>query len=127
VEDNDHFMDRVRQYRQTYLTYLVDERKVFSENANLYFTQQTMEQILNSDYMERSARSRETGDRMVHYGRDYFDPLDLDGLPRFSYRSLPAGSSFQLLWTDLVILILMPVILFYLCTIAFNRYDVRSD
>jgi ABC-type transport system involved in multi-copper enzyme maturation permease subunit len=127
IKDNDNFINQARQYRQTYLSYLIDERKVFSENANLYFTQQTMEQILNSDYMERRERARETGEKMVHYGRDYFGPLNLAGLPRFTYRFDPIGHSIRSVLTDFIILLLLPVILFYLCTIAFNRYDVRSD
>ncbi len=127
VQNHDDFMDQARQYRRSYLTYLIDERKVFSDNANLYFTQQTMEQIQNSDYMERIEHANRTGQTFVSYGSDYFGPLNLEGLPQFQFHPAPLARTLRAILIDILILALLPLLLFYLSVVAFNRYDVRSE
>jgi hypothetical protein len=107
------------------MDYIVNERKVFSDNANLWFTRQTIEQILNSDYAERSAASRR-GEEVEFYGPEDYDGLDLEGMPRFTPRSGTILDSMRPVIFDLILLIVLSILLFYGCSVAFNRYDVRT-
>ena len=127
IQDHEDFIDQARQYRRSYLSYLMDERKVFSENANLYFTQQTMEQIRNSDFDERRRKQREGVEGIVFYSRDYFGPLDLTGLPQFRFQPMSLSRSILNILPDAAIRVCLTVVMFFLCSIAFNRYDVRSN
>lgn len=114
-------------YRQNFLTYWIDERKLFSDNANLYFTRQTMDQIINNDYEERGRLSREGVEGIKFYGPDDYDPLDMTGLPQFIYQPASLGRSLHYVLMDMSILIILSVLLFYFSIIAFNRFDVRAD
>jgi len=127
IENHEAFIDQARQYRQSYLSYLIDERKVFSGHANLYFTQQTMEQIQKSDFAERMREAGGPGKNMVSYDRDYYDPLDLTGLPQFQFQSIALSQSIRYVLLDTVLLLCLSIVLFYLCSVAMNRYDVRSN
>ena len=127
IQDHEVYLDQARIYRQTFLTYWIDERKLFSDNANLYFTRQTMDQIMNADYEERRRLSREGVEGIKFYGPDDYDPLDMTGHPQFIYQPASLGRSFQLVLLDMVILIILTVLLFYFSSVAFNRFDVRTD
>lgn len=127
IVDHEIYLDQARMYRQSFLTYMIDERKIFSDNANLYFTRQTMDQIINNDFAERSRLSNEGVEGIKFYGRDDYDPLDLTGLPRFNLYPASLGWSLRHILLDMSILIILSVLLFYFSAIAFNRFDVRPD
>jgi ABC-type transport system involved in multi-copper enzyme maturation permease subunit len=113
IDDHEAFLDQARMYRKSFLDYMISERKIFSDNANLYFTRQTMDQIINNDYEKRSRLSREGVKGIVFYGRDYYDPLDLTGLPQFTFQPASLGRSFQHILPDMGILILLSSLFFY--------------
>jgi len=122
----ERFVEQTRNYRQQYMDYIINERKVFSDNANLWFTRQSIDQILNSNYEERSAANRR-GEEVEFYGPDDYEALSLNGMPRFV---LPADSildSMRPIIIDFMILLFISILLFYSCSVAFNRYDVRAD
>jgi len=127
IQDHEVYLDQARMYRQNFLSYWIDERKLFSDNANLYFTRQTMDQIINNDYDERGRLSREGVEGIKFYGPDDYDPLDMTGLPQFIYQPASLGRSLQHVLMDMGILIILSVLLFYYASIAFNRFDVRAD
>ena len=53
------FLDQARQHQADFVSYLKDDRMVFTKNANLFFCRQTMDQILNNNYEERMRLRRE--------------------------------------------------------------------
>lgn len=121
------FLDQARTHRQSYLSYLLNDRKVFSENANLYFCRQTMDQIENSDYDERLEKAGGPGKKMESFGPEDYPALDLTDLPEFNLKYPSVIQSIRFILLDLGILICISLILFYLCAISFNRYDVRAN
>ncbi|MBN2415085.1 ABC transporter permease subunit [bacterium] len=126
INHHELYMDQARQFRSTFLSYLTNEKKVFSENANLYFTQRTMDQIIHNDYEERLAKRRQ-GVETLTYGRDSCEPFDLSDVPRFSYREPGVAASLHFVFLDLLVLLVLTAVIFYLSVISFHRYDVRQN
>lgn len=126
INHHDLFMDNARQFRQTFLSYLTNDRKIFSENAYLYFTQQNRSQIENSNYIERMDKKKR-GESVVSFSRNDCGPLDLNDLPQFSLQTTGIGQSLRFVLIDFSILVILTVILFYLCVVSFHQCDVRQN
>ena len=127
INHHDLFMDDARQFQQIYLSYLTNDRKIFSENAYLYFTQQDMNQIENSDFNERMIKWKNGDHTVAYYSGDNCKPLDLFDLPQFSLQNPSISLSVSFVLIDLSMLIILNVLLFYLCVVSFNKYDVRQN
>jgi len=118
VYNYEHFLEEVRNYRNTMMSYLNNDRKIFSEHANEYFTQLEMEEIYHSQYEKRE----ENG---MTFGFYNTPPIDLSEIPEFHFQNLTLQDHINDLITGILLLLTYSLIVFQVCMNRFLKYDVR--
>ena len=114
----DEFLESARNYRSALMNYLVNDRKIFSDNAHEYFTQLDKEEIGNSRYEERVKANSSHG----FYNTQ---PLDLTGLPKYTFQaSSPEGSTAGFILRIMLILFYTGIIILF-TGYRFGKYDAR--
>jgi ABC-type transport system involved in multi-copper enzyme maturation permease subunit len=115
----DDFMQDVREYRETLISHF-ESNKWFGDFR--YITAQPLDEILP---IEENSRIRRSGEIPESWNNHKNPPLDLEGVPMFSYSEpgIPA-----LLYQSLLIIILLILIgsiLYFLTIRSFQSYDIR--
>jgi ABC-type transport system involved in multi-copper enzyme maturation permease subunit len=118
VHHYEHFLEEVRNYRNTLMSYLINDRKIFSDHANEYFTQLDMDEIQNSQIDKR----RENG---TIFRIQNLPPMDLSGIPAFRFQNLKLQDHINDLITGILLLLTYSLIVFLICMNRFMKYDVR--
>jgi len=118
VNHYEHYLEELRNYRNTLMSYLNNDRKIFSEHANEYFTQIDMDEIQNSQYDKREKNGS-------NFSRENLPPLDLSGIPVFRLQSLTLQDHINDLITGILLLLTYSLIIFLICMNRFLKYDVR--
>jgi hypothetical protein len=118
VGNYDHFLDAGRMYRSTLMTYLKNDRKIFSDNAHEYFTRLDKEEIGNSQF-----------ERRVEAGTDHrpsnTPPLDLSGMPQFFFQPVSLAMTMNHILFQFLLLIAYTAILILAAAGIFRKYDPR--
>jgi hypothetical protein len=118
VHHYEHFLEELRNYRNTLMSYMNNDRKIFSDHANEYFTQLDMDEIQHNQYDKRE----ENGTSFGFYNTP---PLDLSGIPAFHFQNLKLQDHINDLITGILLLLTYSLIVFLICMNRFMKYDVR--
>jgi ABC-2 type transport system permease protein len=118
VRHYEHFLEEVRNYRNTLMFYLNNDRKIFSDHANEYFTQLDMDEIHDSMWDQREANG-------TYFGFYNTPPLDLSGIPEFRYQHLYFRDYINDLIMGFLLLLSYSLIVFLVCMNRFIKYDPR--
>lgn len=108
-----HFMDQLRNYRQTFIAYL-DARKAFS----------SVEWFLYTDGGRENGESGSEADQILGTA-NIPKPLDLGDIPIFHQRGESIASSLNRAIPDIVVLIMLNVVFFMLSYMVFVRQEVK--
>ncbi len=100
------------------MSYLNNDRKIFSDHANEYFTQLDMDEIQNSQIDKR----RENG---TIFRIQNLPPMNLSGIPVFRFQNLKLQDHINDLITGILLLLTYSLIVFLICMNRFMKYDVR--
>ena len=118
VAHYDHFLNSARTYRSTLMAYLKNDRKLFSENAHEYFTRLDREEFKNSQYESREKLNAD-------HRWSNTPPLDLSGIPKYSFHSAPLSGTINTVLIKLFLLLAYTVTLFMVAAGRIKKYDVR--
>ncbi|MBN2415082.1 ABC transporter permease subunit [bacterium] len=140
------FMERVRQYRETFIQYFIDQ-ELFTdfryvtpvEPADMMTADQMIYRLSGGEFRTMNALTEwgsRQADPFAYFGKlrqgdvhgikpDDFDYLNLDDVPRFQWEHRTVLTGMQTVMVRALALILVTVILFYGAYLAFMRYDVR--
>jgi ABC-type transport system involved in multi-copper enzyme maturation permease subunit len=108
-----HFMDQLRNYRQTFISYL-DARKAFSSVEWFLYADKSREHKGNESEADPILRTASTP-----------KPLGLDGIPVFHQRGESIASSLSRAAPDIVVLIMLNVVFFMLSHMVFVRQEFK--
>ena len=118
VDHYDHFLNSARTYRSTLMNYLKDDRKLFSDNAHEYFTRVSRDEFENSQY---DARINAKSDHRF----SNTPPLDLSGLPEFSFQSFPLSDTITHVLNRILLVLVYTGTIIIIAAGRFQKYDVR--
>jgi len=118
VDHYDHFLNAARTYRSTLMNYLKDDRKLFSNNAHEYFTRLSRDEFDNSQY---NARINAKSDNRF----SNTPPLDLSGLPEFSFQSFPLSDTITHVLNRILLVLVYTGTIIIIAAGRFKKYDVR--
>ena len=108
-----HFMDQLRDYRQTFIAYL-DAQKAFS----------SVEWFLYADKSREHKGDVSEADQILGTANTP-RPLDLGGIPIFHQRGESIESSLNRATPDIVVLIMLNVVFFMLSYMVFVRQEIK--
>lgn len=120
VHHYEHFLQDVRNYRNTLLSCLNNDRKIFSDNANEYFTQLDMDEIHNSQWDRREAND-------ATYGFYNSPPLDISGVPEYRFQQMGLRENINELIVGFMLLLLYSLVVFLAGMYRFVKYDPRQN
>jgi ABC-type transport system involved in multi-copper enzyme maturation permease subunit len=119
VRHYEYFLEKVRNYRNTLMFYLNNDRKIFSDHANEYFTQLDMDEIHDSKWNQREANG-------TYFGLYNTPPLDLSEIPEFRYQHLYFRDHINDLIMGFLLLLSYSLIVFLISMYKFVKYDPRQ-
>lgn len=120
VSHYEHFLQEVRNYRSTLMSYLNNDRKIFSDNANEYFTQLDMEEVHNSHWDQREAND-------ATFGFYNSPPLDLSGIPEYRFQHMGFMANINELIMGFLLLLSYSLVAFLAGMYRFVKYDPRQN
>jgi ABC-type transport system involved in multi-copper enzyme maturation permease subunit len=118
IDHYDRFLESARDYRSTLMNYLVNDRKIFSDNAHEYFTRLDKEEIENSRYEERERTNSSHG----FYNTT---TLDLSGIPGYTFHATSSDESAARILIRLMLTLLYTGLIIFLTACRMKKYDVR--
>ena len=120
------YMEKVREYRETLITYFKD-KSLFSSFT--YFTPQDPKSFVKQADLNAMAESGEID--WIHFkvpatwGPDYYKPLNLDDVPKFNHQMATSSETFKQSIGLLIGLLLPGIVFLTAIIIIFMKYDVR--
>ena len=119
VDNFENFLKQAREYRNKYIRYL-DEKGIFSTNAQLFFSRLTKDQIDPAATARRLAQYEK--DRSSVPWTQNMEPLDLGDAPAFKAKDVSSISNTVL---PVLLLIIYFIILIEYAGHRLQTYDVR--
>jgi ABC-type transport system involved in multi-copper enzyme maturation permease subunit len=118
IEHYDLFLESARSYRSTLMNYLVNDRKIFSDNAHEYFTRLDREEVMNSRYEERERTNSSHG----FYNTAQ---LDLTGIPEYTFHEATLEVSIVKVLLGIMFILIYTGIIALITVYSFRKYDAR--
>ncbi|MBI5009214.1 MAG: ABC transporter permease subunit [Bacteroidia bacterium] len=122
IDNVDDFFEQARQYRTQYLTYL-DQKGIFSNNAYLYFSRLSKDQINRKATEQRMALYMQNPN-LVPYINDQ-PPLDMRDAPIFNAQQSNITTDFSKAVGSFVPTLFYFAILFFMSGKSMKSYDLR--
>jgi hypothetical protein len=102
------------------MSYLNNDRKIFSDHANEYFTSLDMEEIHNSQWDRREAND-------ATFTFKNTPPLDLTGIPEYRSQKMGLREHANELITGFILLLSYSLAVFLVSLYRFVKYDPRQN